>query len=100
MDEMDCEKHPFAHFVQSQVTGFDAMPREDRRKILAVMYGQIAFIDKPLGQLVAALKQSGLYDNTIIVFTSDQGCFGGQFGLPAGSSACRTGEETRQAEIA
>jgi len=49
MDEMDCEKHPFAHFVQSQVTGFDAMPREDRRKILAVMYGQISFINKFLG---------------------------------------------------
>ena len=82
MDEMDWEKHPFAHFVQSQVTGFDTMSKEDRRKILAVMYGQITFIDKSVGQLVAALKQRGLYDNTIIVFTSDQGCFGGQFGLP------------------
>ena len=82
MDEIDWDNHPFAHFVQSQVTGFDTMSKEDRRKILAVMYGQITFLDKSIGQLIAALKERGLYDNTLIVFTSDQGCLGGQFGLP------------------
>ena len=58
------------------------MSKEDRRKILAVMYGQITFIDKSVGRLVAALKEKGLYDKTVIVFTADQGCLGGQFGLP------------------
>ena len=82
MDEIDWEKHPFAHYVQSQCAGFDTMSKEDRRKLLAVMAGQITFIDQSVGRLVDALKKAGVYDNTIIVFTADQGCFGGQFGLP------------------
>lgn len=85
MDEIDWDNHPFAHYVQSQCAGFDAMSKEDRRKLLAVMYGQISFIDKSVGRLVEALKTKGVYDNTVIVFTSDQGCFGGQFGLPCKS---------------
>ena len=82
MDEINWDNHPFAHYVQSQCAGFDTMSKEDRRKLLAVIYGQISFIDKSVGRLVAALKEKGLYDNTVIVFTSDQGCLGGQFGLP------------------
>jgi len=82
MDEIDWDTHPFAHYVQSQCAGFDTMSKPDRRKLLAVMYGQISFIDKSVGRLVEALKQKGVYDNTLIVFTADQGCFGGQFGLP------------------
>ena len=57
MDEIDWDTHPFAHYVQSQCAGFDTMSKEDRRKILAVMYGQISFIDKSVGRLVAALKE-------------------------------------------
>lgn len=82
MDEIDWDSHPFAHYVQSQCAGFDTMSKEDRRKILAVMLGQISFIDKSVGRLVDSLKEKKLYDNTLVVFTSDQGCFGGQFGLP------------------
>ncbi len=82
MDEINWDNHPFAHYVQSQCAGFDTMSKEDRRKLLAVMYGQISFIDKSVGRLVEALKKKGVYDNTVIVFTADQGCLGGQFGLP------------------
>ncbi|MBF0196150.1 MAG: sulfatase-like hydrolase/transferase [Planctomycetes bacterium] len=82
MDDIDWDTHPFAHYVQSQCTGFDTMSKKDRRKVLAVMYGQITFIDKSVGRLVAALKSLKLYENSVILFTSDQGCFGGQFGLP------------------
>jgi arylsulfatase A-like enzyme len=83
MDEIDWDSHPFAHFVQSQATGFDDYTKEERRKVLAIMYGQISFIDKSVGRIIQALKNEGLYDQSIILFTSDQGCFGGQFGLPS-----------------
>jgi arylsulfatase A-like enzyme len=82
MDEIDWDTHPFAHYVQSQCAGFDTMSKEDRRKILAVMLGQISFIDRAVGRLIESLKANNLYDDTLIVFTSDQGCLGGQFGLP------------------
>jgi arylsulfatase A-like enzyme len=83
MDEIDWDNHPFAHFVQSQATGFDKYTKEERRKVLAIMYGQISFIDHSVGRIVESLKAQGLYEETVIVFTSDQGCFGGQFGLPS-----------------
>ena len=83
MNSIDWDTHPFAHYVQSQATGFDTLSVNDRRKVLATMYGQITFIDKQVGRLVQSLKEHGIYDNTLILFTSDQGCFGGQFGLPS-----------------
>lgn len=38
-------------------------------------------LDEGVGRLVAALKESGQYDNTLIVFTSDQGFAWGQHGF-------------------
>ncbi len=35
--------------------------------------GEVAFIDQEFGRLTATLKEKGIYDNTIIVFTSDSG---------------------------
>lgn len=35
--------------------------------------GQIASLDENLGRLVAKLKEKGLYDNTVIIYTSDHG---------------------------
>ena len=41
-------------------------------------YGDfVLMVDDAVGQIVETLKQNGLYDNTIIVFTSDNGCFHG-----------------------
>ncbi|MCF6174643.1 MAG: sulfatase-like hydrolase/transferase [Victivallaceae bacterium] len=79
--DVDWNTHPFAHYVQSQVLGFDTMSEQDRRKIVAAYYGQITFIDKAIGNVLAELKQAGLYDDSIIVFTSDHGDFAGHFGL-------------------
>ncbi|MCH1510679.1 MAG: sulfatase-like hydrolase/transferase [Akkermansiaceae bacterium] len=38
-------------------------------------------IDEAVGKLVAALKETGQYENTLIVFTSDQGIAWGQHGF-------------------
>ncbi|MFH1708735.1 MAG: sulfatase-like hydrolase/transferase [Planctomycetota bacterium] len=37
-------------------------------------YGCCAALDTAMGRIVARLKERGLYDNTLIVFTSDHGC--------------------------
>ena len=34
----------------------------------------ISRLDKNVGELVSVLKEKGLYDNTVIVYTSDHGC--------------------------
>ena len=49
-------------------------------------YGQITHIDYQLGRLFGELKASGLYDNTIIVITSDHGEHLGDHGLFAKST--------------
>ena len=36
-------------------------------------YASISFVDEQVGRIVAALKERGLYDNSIIVFLSDHG---------------------------
>lgn len=44
-------------------------------------YSKISFIDQKIGQILAALKARGEYDNTLIVFTADHGDFMGEFGM-------------------
>ena len=43
------------------------------RRMRAAYYGLISEVDEHLGRIVAQLKESGQYDNTLIVFTSDHG---------------------------
>ncbi|WP_299664826.1 sulfatase [uncultured Polaribacter sp.] len=40
----------------------------------------VAGVDKAIGKMVEKLKEQGLYDNTIIIYTSDQGFFLGDHG--------------------
>jgi arylsulfatase A-like enzyme len=44
-------------------------PDEKRRKLIAL----IEHLDDAIGRVIAALKQSGQYENTLIIFTSDNG---------------------------
>jgi len=79
--DIDWTGHPFAHYVQSQSSGFDAYGEEERKKILSIYLGQITFIDKAIGMLLDAITHHGLEDETIVVFTSDHGDYGGRYGL-------------------
>jgi arylsulfatase A-like enzyme len=79
--EMDWSGHPFAHYVQSQSSGFDTYTIEERKRILAIYLGQVTFIDNAIGALLDDLEQRGLMEKTLIVFTSDHGDFAGRYGL-------------------
>ncbi len=50
-------------------------PNDSRawRQARATYYGLISELDHNIGRLVAALKELGVYENTLIVFTSDHG---------------------------
>ncbi|MCB1234480.1 MAG: sulfatase-like hydrolase/transferase, partial [Verrucomicrobiae bacterium] len=69
------------------VPGPDGEPvlKKSPKKTLADAVHQynegVLAIDEGVGRLVAALKESGQYDNTLIVFTSDQGFAWGQHGF-------------------
>jgi arylsulfatase A-like enzyme len=63
--------------VRMTTTGeWDALSEENKRyqaKRMAVYAGMIEAMDFHIGRLIEFLKQSGQYDNTIFIFTSDNG---------------------------
>ena len=54
---------------------------EDWRRVSASYWAVITAIDSEVGRIVDVLKETGQYDNTIIVFTSDHGDMLGGHGL-------------------
>jgi len=51
------------------------------RAALADYYALISHMDKKIGEIIDVLKKHGLFENTIIVFTSDNGLAIGSHGL-------------------
>lgn len=58
-------------------------PQNDRqlRELMANYYGQISLIDHNVGRIMEALAETGLAENTIVVFSSDHGDWLGDHGL-------------------
>ena len=54
-------------------TGSNKGKRTIDNKGLANYFGMVKCIDDNMGRLVKSLKEQGLYDNTIIIFTADHG---------------------------
>ncbi|WP_281890588.1 sulfatase-like hydrolase/transferase [Paenibacillus sp. YYML68] len=44
-------------------------------------YANMTLIDEKIGEVIRILKETGQYDNTLIIYTSDHGDFMGDFGL-------------------
>lgn len=77
-------QHPFDNghlFLRDEQLA--AWPRtpEIARKELADYYAIITHLDAQIGKVIAALKESGQYENTIIVFAGDSGLGVGNHGL-------------------
>ena len=76
--------HPFDNgelLVRDEL--LEAHPRRPAavRQHIADYYALIAYIDEELGRILEALEESGQADNTIIVFSGDNGLAVGQHGL-------------------
>jgi arylsulfatase A-like enzyme len=50
-----------------------ALSDHDLRQLRATYYGMLNEVDDQIGRLIAAIKDMGCYDDTLIVFTSDHG---------------------------
>jgi arylsulfatase A-like enzyme len=59
---------------------FNFIPEEVGRAYTHAYYAAISFIDTEVGKLLKGLKKAGLDDNTIVVFTGDQGFQLGEHG--------------------
>ncbi len=61
--------------------GMQDWSEERLTELRATYYGMCARVDAQFGKLVAALQESGLYDDSAIFFFSDHGDFTGDYGL-------------------
>ncbi|MFV0553388.1 MAG: sulfatase [Mangrovibacterium sp.] len=49
------------------------MSPEQQQKAIAAYYASVSYMDAQVGKVLQTLKEEGLEDNTIVVFTSDHG---------------------------
>jgi arylsulfatase A-like enzyme len=76
--------HPFDHgdlLVRDERLAAWPRTSEEIRGHLRDYYAVITHLDEQLGRIFAALRASGDYENTIVVFTTDQGLAIGSHGL-------------------
>jgi iduronate 2-sulfatase len=73
-------------FDYKEIRGFTDLPNKGKfsndtaQKLRHGYYAATSYVDDNVGQLIKALKDNGLYDNTIIVFWSDHGYHLGENG--------------------
>ncbi|WP_309714388.1 sulfatase-like hydrolase/transferase [Armatimonas sp.] len=72
---------PDFHKMIRQTRKLDRLDESVLRKINAVYLGMIGVVDHLLGMLLDTLEQTGLADDTAIVFFSDHGDWAGDYGL-------------------
>ncbi|MGH8021741.1 MAG: sulfatase family protein, partial [Opitutaceae bacterium] len=69
-------RHVRRFWQEIQDKGYKRHPlrhADDWRRFRANYYGLVTLVDRALGRILAALDESGMADNTIVVFTSDHG---------------------------
>ena len=79
-----------------QARAWDDVPESDRRELahrMEIYAAQIDCIDQNVGRLVSKLKELGQFDNTLILFLSDNGCSaeGGPGGFSRGQAGAPIG---------
>ncbi len=72
---------PAWHAKARAEVGTDAATEDDFRRVLAIYYGMIRYIDDEMARLHAALKARGMLENTWIIIGSDHGDYMGEKGL-------------------
>lgn len=60
--------------------GFSHLEEIDYLRARAAYYGMISHVDEEIGRILDALKAAGLFDDSIIIFTSDHGSMMGEHG--------------------
>ena len=78
--EAEAESHPYAAYMLRHHLGREGLdprthPNDEpaMRQLRATYYGMMSEVDHNIGRMIAALKASGEYDNTMIVLASDHG---------------------------
>ena len=71
--EEEASQHPFLSYVMNRKHQRLARDDASRRRWQSGYYALMTEVDHNLGRLFAALKASGAWDDTLVLFTSDHG---------------------------
>ncbi len=74
------EQHPFMRWWRGS-TGIEVMDEVEVRRARAAYAGLVYRTDAMIGQILGALAENGLDENTLIIYTSDHGDMQGEHGL-------------------
>lgn len=64
---------PYKHTLPGESQIFNRFTEQDKREFLRSYYACTSFMDAQVGKVLKALEESGLQDNTLIVFFGDHG---------------------------
>lgn len=73
LSEKDILMHPWIQLQQRSRNHEDFLTPEKKTILLKAYYGCTTFMDHKVGQILKALEDSGLRDDTIVIYTSDHG---------------------------
>jgi arylsulfatase A-like enzyme len=68
--------------------GHKVIENEDIEIITRAYWGAISLIDKNIGRIMKALEDTGMRDDTLVIFTSDHGEYMGAHGMMAKGGVC------------
>ena len=57
------------------------MDEKAQRQMIARYYGYVTLIDHEMGRIIQALKDEGVHDETLIIYTTDHGSSLGSYGM-------------------
>lgn len=80
-DQPGKDQPRFMHRMR-EIYGSERLNQKDRKEMLACYYGMLSFLDRRIGMICEALKQSGQWEDTLIIFTADHGDLAGHYGIP------------------
>jgi len=84
--ETELENKP-PEFVKWVTQNQKYVNEKELKIYMAFLYGLITLVDDQVGRLVEALKENGIFDDTLVIFTSDHGDFSSAYGI-LGKSWC------------
>ncbi len=77
---MDRSKPPSQRALY-HIQGLEHAAEEEIVQLRSIYYGMVKFIDEAVGGLMKKIQESGLDEDTIVIFTSDHGEYLGDHGL-------------------
>lgn len=83
-----CSGKPQMETLLREYIGMNDYTEEDWNQLRGVYLGMCQKIDAQFGKIMQALKDAGIYDNTLVLFMSDHGDYAGDFDLVEKAQNC------------